>query len=116
MMTTTLIILARFLWGAAVIRWSVNWLRERGSERDDLTFSQAFWTALGLLVLERVCGTVGLFPGLGLGSWAVFLALWFGTFAIYHRLGFVRTLMLIPLQALGMLLFGLLLRIAGLPS
>ena len=116
MLTTILIVLARFLWGAAVIRWSVNWLRERHSERDSLTFPQAFWTALGLLVLERICSTVGFFPGLGVGSWMVFVALWFGTFAIYHRLGFVRTLVLIPLQAGGMLLFALLLRMAGLPS
>lgn len=113
-MTGILIVLARFLWGAAVIRWSVNWLRETSDERAELTFPEAFWTALGLLILERVFDTIGLFPGLGLGSWFVFVAIWFGTFAVYHRLGFLKTLVLIPLQAVGMLLFALVLRVAGL--
>lgn len=115
-MTAILIVLARFLWGAAVIRWSVNWLREPREERDELTFPEAFWTALGLLVLERIFDTIGLFPGLGVGSWMVFVAIWFGTFAVYHRLGFLKTLVLVPLQALGMLLFALMLQIAGLAS
>jgi hypothetical protein len=113
-MTGILIAVARFLWAAAVVQWSVNWLRERSAERADLSFRDACWTTLGLLVAERICGTLGLLPGLGLGSWFVFVAIWLGTFALYHRLGFLRTLAIVPLQGLGMLVFALVLRLTGL--
>lgn len=108
-----LIVLARFLWGAAIVQWSVNWLREPSGERADLSFRDACWTTFGLLVVERICGTLGLLPGLGLGAWFVFVAIWLGTFALYHRLGFIRTLAIVPLQAVGMLVFALALRMAG---
>lgn len=109
-----LIVLARFLWGAAIVQWSVNWLRVPSAERAPLSFRDACWTTLGLLVMERLCGTLGLVPGLGLGMWAVFVASWLATFALYHGLGLRRTLAIVPLQAVGMLVFALVLRMAGL--
>lgn len=95
-----------FVWKAFVFKAGVDWLSPKSNDkRERATMKAMLYLVVFFAIIEVILSFLGWIPVVGIFAAGVYLLTYLYIFGVYFGLGFLRTIGLAIVQAIGTALF-----------